>query len=333
MNQSGCLTRETVLAWLENRLSPNEKLVVENHLRECVLCREALEGFSGSEVSRVRTAFADINHAMQQRLLQQEKKGLSRTMKLSLVAAVLLVLVGIFSIFRFKPVEAPMQVAQEMPRQKFEGKAPAPLQQESPPVSNDAEKPKPVYTPVEKEKSATTRSEELTNPVVAVEQLETQKEEMAEKAEEEIEEPLAADEKNQLIVESAPVASKKSDAPAMSRSARYAEKPMAVEYTGKSETTYYAVESPPRFRNGDIKLFKDYVESKMEALQTNSGKMTLSFIVDKNGKVKDAFVIKGLDAKTDSLVKEIVLQSPQWKPGRQGEQAVNVQLAVDVEVR
>lgn len=330
LNQSGCLNREAVLAWLENRLSPEEKVMIENHLQECILCREALEGYEINDTSRIRAAFADINSTIQQHLLQQEKKGLSRKMKLSLAAAVLLMLIGVFSVFKFRQVEEPMEIAQEINQPRFEQKTPAaPVIKEE--LYDRTEKKPTADKPLSKEKLAikekSSETEIPSTPVAA--ETETEKTDYA--ATEQKEEKPA--EENEAIAYNAPAATKKSQTPVNARSARFAEKSIAVEYTDKSETTYYAVESPPKFQNGDIRLFKTYVESKLEANQLNYGKMTVSFIVDKNGKVKDPFVVSGLDAKTDSIIKKIVLQSPDWQPARQNGKPVNVQLVLEVFVR
>lgn len=41
----GCLTAQTLRRYLDNTLRPAEKLWVEEHLRHCMVCKEALDGF------------------------------------------------------------------------------------------------------------------------------------------------------------------------------------------------------------------------------------------------------------------------------------------------
>jgi hypothetical protein len=41
----GCLTAGTFQRYLNNTLRPVEKARVENHLRHCLICSEALEGY------------------------------------------------------------------------------------------------------------------------------------------------------------------------------------------------------------------------------------------------------------------------------------------------
>ena len=41
----GCLTANTFRRYLDNRLRPAEKAKVEEHLRHCLICSDALEGY------------------------------------------------------------------------------------------------------------------------------------------------------------------------------------------------------------------------------------------------------------------------------------------------
>ncbi len=45
-NQSGCLYFDTLQRYQRKNLNSSERELVENHLNECQLCREALEGFA-----------------------------------------------------------------------------------------------------------------------------------------------------------------------------------------------------------------------------------------------------------------------------------------------
>lgn len=132
-NQSGCLSREAILAWLENRLSPSERILMEDHLKGCDLCRDAIEGFERSDASSTRKMFAGINHGMQQRILKSENKTISRRMKLTMAAAIFLLLLGIFTTVKFLAPQAQVQVAHHMNQERLETKTPEPLPE--PPVS------------------------------------------------------------------------------------------------------------------------------------------------------------------------------------------------------
>lgn len=44
-NPGGCLNAATFNRYLENTLRPAEKVRVDDHLRHCLICSEALEGY------------------------------------------------------------------------------------------------------------------------------------------------------------------------------------------------------------------------------------------------------------------------------------------------
>ena len=44
-NPGGCLTAQTFRRYMDNSLRPAEKAKVEDHLRHCLICSEALEGY------------------------------------------------------------------------------------------------------------------------------------------------------------------------------------------------------------------------------------------------------------------------------------------------
>jgi len=44
-NPGGCLNASTFTSYLDNTLRPAEKARVEDHLRHCLICSEALEGY------------------------------------------------------------------------------------------------------------------------------------------------------------------------------------------------------------------------------------------------------------------------------------------------
>ena len=47
-----------------------------------------------------------------------------------------------------------------------------------------------------------------------------------------------------------------------------------------------------------------------------NGVVLTEFVVDKNGKVSDVTILKGLDPETDEMVKQVLLAMPPWNPGK-----------------
>jgi hypothetical protein len=52
-NPGGCLTAVAFKKYLEGSLRPAEKVRVEDHLRHCLICSEALEGYKRQRNSHV----------------------------------------------------------------------------------------------------------------------------------------------------------------------------------------------------------------------------------------------------------------------------------------
>ena len=54
-------------------------------------------------------------------------------------------------------------------------------------------------------------------------------------------------------------------------------------------------------------------------------KITYSFIIDKNGKVKDGHIIKPSEyPEINSAIEKILTKIPDWNPAKKGGMAVNV---------
>ncbi len=45
-NETGCIRKDQLLAYRDHKLSGNEKHEVEEHLVDCMLCSDALEGLA-----------------------------------------------------------------------------------------------------------------------------------------------------------------------------------------------------------------------------------------------------------------------------------------------
>ena len=56
-------------------------------------------------------------------------------------------------------------------------------------------------------------------------------------------------------------------------------------------------------------------------------------IIDKEGKVTDVRVVRGVDPELDEEALRVVSSSPKWKPGRMGGQKVRTSVTIPVEFR
>ncbi len=96
---SGCLTHETVEHYLHNTLSEEEKRMVEQHINECPLCSDAVEGLNMVNASKRESVIQDINQRISQQAggMRTGRPGFSKqnnAFRYVAAVAALLILVG-----------------------------------------------------------------------------------------------------------------------------------------------------------------------------------------------------------------------------------------------
>ena len=101
-----------------------------------------------------------------------------------------------------------------------------------------------------------------------------------------------------------------------------------VSAKNRNEDTFVVVEQMPMYPGGDSELLKyiaDHTQYPAEAKANNKqGRVIIRFIVDSEGKVEDATVLKGIDPLLDAEAVRVVSELPNFIPGRQGGKAVSV---------
>lgn len=101
--------------------------------------------------------------------------------------------------------------------------------------------------------------------------------------------------------------------------------------TGTMDTTVFkfsALESPPMFKGG-MEGFGNYLRSNLvypKAAQEKgtSGKVLLSFVVEKDGSITDVIVERGIGDGCDEAAAKVIRNSPRWIPGKINGNAVRV---------
>jgi len=94
------------------------------------------------------------------------------------------------------------------------------------------------------------------------------------------------------------------------------------------------VEIMPEFPGGE-KALRNFIATNVKypiKAQENGiqGKVYISFVVNKTGKVTDAKVVRGVDPSLDKEALRVVNNLPQWKPGKQHGKKVNVNYTVPI---
>jgi TonB family protein len=104
--------------------------------------------------------------------------------------------------------------------------------------------------------------------------------------------------------------------------------------------SYYDCDQRPTFLNSaDVAPFMEkwvyanlkYPEDAVrEGIQ---GRVMVDFIIDKDGKVTDVRVVRGVDPELDAEAVRVISASPKWRPGRMNGQKVRTSVTVPVEFR
>jgi TonB family protein len=108
---------------------------------------------------------------------------------------------------------------------------------------------------------------------------------------------------------------------------------MIAGYT-KSDSVYSVVEEAPEYVGGFDSLrarIRNTLLYPADARQRGvQGKVLISFIIDKNGQVRSPEVVKGIDAQCDKEALDVVLNLPQWIPGKQKGEPVNCKMVIPI---
>ncbi len=102
------------------------------------------------------------------------------------------------------------------------------------------------------------------------------------------------------------------------------------------ELTGGFVEIMPAFNGGDIKTFRAWALSKVrfpaEAVQSGvSGRVSVSFVVDKTGAVTDIKVLSSPSRLLSEEVVRVLRSSPRWSPGMQRGEIVRVPFSLHID--
>ncbi len=102
----------------------------------------------------------------------------------------------------------------------------------------------------------------------------------------------------------------------------------------KEEILINPVEQAPEFPGG-IEELQKYLASnitypKKARLNKEEGTVYITFIVDKSGAIRDAKILRGVSPILDKEAIRVVSKMPDWKPGMQEGEVVNVQYNIPI---
>ncbi len=108
-----------------------------------------------------------------------------------------------------------------------------------------------------------------------------------------------------------------------------------IEIEEESDDEFFmVVENMPEFPGGDLGLMK-YIQKNVKyppiAKEYNiTGKVYVSFIVDKSGLVTNVKVVRGVDKNLDAEAVRVVKSLPKYKPGKQRGKPVRVMFTIPI---
>ena len=115
--------------------------------------------------------------------------------------------------------------------------------------------------------------------------------------------------------------------------------PVAVEEEEPEEQTIFeVVEQMPEFPNGGMAGLMQYLSKNIKyptiaQEDGTQGRVTVQFVVNRDGSIVDAKVLRGVDPYLDKEAIRVISSMPKWKPGMQRGKAVRVKYTVPVMFR
>ena len=117
---------------------------------------------------------------------------------------------------------------------------------------------------------------------------------------------------------------------------RLNEESNAIEW-GSAEEVFMVVENMPEFPGGTAELMKFLamnIKYPVEAQKENvQGRVVVQFVVSKTGKITDPTIARSVSPELDAEAIRVVKAMPDWKPGTQRGQAVNVKFNIPISFR
>jgi protein TonB len=106
------------------------------------------------------------------------------------------------------------------------------------------------------------------------------------------------------------------------------------EESAEEQQIFMVVESMPEFPGGEAALHQYLAENikypQMAKESGIQGRVFVTFVVEKNGKVTDVKVLRGIGGGCDEEAIRVVKNMPSWAPGKQRGKPVRVQFNLPV---
>ena len=116
---------------------------------------------------------------------------------------------------------------------------------------------------------------------------------------------------------------------------KYVAPTVEEEEDPEEQTIFEVVEQMPEFPNGGMAGLMQFLSKNIKyptIAQENGtqGRVTVQFVVNKDGSIVDAKVLRGVDPYLDKEALRVINSMPKWKPGMQRGKPVRVKYTVPV---
>lgn len=299
---SGCLSPRAVDAYIKCELPGDLQIEVENHLKSCELCRDAVEGYSLG-----KNGLVNFESLIDKRLEKGihdaaiSKNTWSRLYPVLAFAAILVLFIGIYLIIRYQLPHKQRLTANNDQSLMYELAPPA-------------------------EKAVTMNKESGKFDAYCSE--DTLKKEVKKNVPEQNGLMLVNVHDSVVLMNNDDLSS--ADIVVSEDHFAVDEKVEEVD----SNYVYSVVEEMASYQGGHEAMLKflneniNYPENAKES--SVEGTVYVGFIIDENGKLGDIKVLRGIGNGCDEEAIRIVKLMPVWKPGRQAGKAVKVQYTLPV---
>lgn len=139
-----------------------------------------------------------------------------------------------------------------------------------------------------------------------------------------------------VVTESAPAEKVEGQAVKMDRVVKGKENGKPIG-SNESETTFDVVEQMPQFPGGDAALM-EFLSSNVrypeEAHKKGiEGRVIATFVVKKDGSISEAKLVRSVDPQLDEEALRVINSMPNWNPGMQNGEPVNVKYTIPLTFR
>lgn len=324
-NPSGCLSIDALTGLHSNSLNKRSLQKVNDHLKECDLCQDAFEGFKlVNNPVKINEIVTEINYNLKSKLIGHEIESNKPNKQIRIIAfsaaASIIILFGLFFLITQTQKSSFIETANNIPAIENLPTIPIPdtSTNQKTESSNPSEKDEEVLFPAgidEKEMdvaflSDTYESQEFYLEAIVLSTVPAMNLQAANQAGD-IE--TVIDNKETLNIE-------------------MEEEKENIEL--RAEQIFSIVEQMPEFPQGYEELSK-YLKSNLQYPQEAremkiSGKVFISFIVEENGNITNAKILRGIGGGCDEAALEIIEAMPDWNPGKQNGKAVKVQFNMPI---